>query len=213
MILLIGYEKGGVGKSTLAKNLAVYLQQMGRDVMTVDTDPQQSLYKWSTIRAENPNAQDIPCIKLTGSKILSDLRSLAPKYDDLIIDAGGADSPALRAAMTVATHMLIPMQAAIGDMEPLEHMCELLEQVSAINPNLFYRAVLTMCPALPSQAGFILDAKDAVRSYDIEVLNAYTTRRLIYDQAHGEGLTALESNNVKASQDIIDIAEELLSHV
>ena len=213
MILLIGYEKGGVGKSTLAKNLAVYLQQRGRDVMTVDTDPQQSLYQWAAARADNAAAADMPCIKLTGSKILSDLRSLAPKYDDLIIDAGGADSPALRAAMSIATHMLIPMQPAIGDIQPLGHMCELIEQVKIINPNLIYRAVLTMCPALPNQAALILDAKDAIKSYDLETLNSYTTRRLIYDQASGDGLTAYESDNAKARAEITEIALEVLSHV
>ena len=36
MIILIGSEKGGVGKSTLATNLAVLLTSFGRDVVIVD---------------------------------------------------------------------------------------------------------------------------------------------------------------------------------
>ena len=40
MILLIGGEKGGTGKSTIATNLAVQLALDGKDVMLLDADPQ-----------------------------------------------------------------------------------------------------------------------------------------------------------------------------
>jgi chromosome partitioning protein len=210
MILLIGYEKGGVGKSTLAKNLAVYLQQLGRDLVAVDTDPQQTLYKWANARKDNPDVPDITCVKLTGSKILSDLRSLASKYQDLVIDAGGSDSPALRAAMAIATHLLVPMQPNMGDIEVLEHMAELIDQAQIINPNLYCRSVITMCPTLPSQAGLILAAKEVCESYDLKPLNAITCKRQVYDHSGAMGLSVLESDNLKARQEINEIAQEFL---
>lgn len=40
MIILVGGEKGGAGKSCLAQNLAVYLQKKNRDVLLLDADPQ-----------------------------------------------------------------------------------------------------------------------------------------------------------------------------
>jgi chromosome partitioning protein len=210
MILLIGYEKGGTGKSTLAKNLSVYLQQKGRDLIAVDTDPQQTLYRWSEARNNNPDVQSITCVKLTGSKILADLKSLAGKYQDVVIDAGGVDSPALRASLAVATHLLVPMQPNMGDIEILDHMTDLIEQAKMYNPDLYCRAVITMCPTLPSQAGLILDAKEVCASYELPALNAITCKRLVYDQIGANGLSVLESDNQKARQEIIEIATEFL---
>lgn len=210
MILLIAYEKGGTGKSTLAKNLSVYLQHKGRDLITVDTDPQETLYRWSEVRKSNPDAKPINCVKLTGRHILSELKSLSTKYQDLVIDAGGADSPALRAAMSIATHLLVPLQANVGDLEILDHMADVVEQAQLINPNLYTRAVMTMCPALPSMAGAILDAKEFCKMKNIQPLNAIIYRRQSYDLSSLNGLTALESSDQKARQEVMDLANEFL---
>ena len=44
MIILIGGEKGGTGKTTLATNLATMHALNGKDVLLVDTDKQFSYY-------------------------------------------------------------------------------------------------------------------------------------------------------------------------
>ncbi len=44
MIILVGGEKGGSGKSCLAQNLAVFLQQKNRDILLLDADPTLSRY-------------------------------------------------------------------------------------------------------------------------------------------------------------------------
>ena len=38
MIILVGGEKGGSGKSCLAQNLAVYLQMRGKDCLLYTSD-------------------------------------------------------------------------------------------------------------------------------------------------------------------------------
>ena len=53
MIVLIGGEKGGTGKTTIATNLAALRAMAGRDVLLVDTDPQGSASYWTTSRDEN----------------------------------------------------------------------------------------------------------------------------------------------------------------
>jgi len=53
MILLIGSQKGGCGKSTLATNIAAALSVQKKDVMLVDADRQGSSSNWFLDRSEN----------------------------------------------------------------------------------------------------------------------------------------------------------------
>ena len=59
MILVLGGEKGGSGKSCLAQNLSVWLQRRGHDVLLIDADPQGTSVDWAREREENPDLPDI----------------------------------------------------------------------------------------------------------------------------------------------------------
>ena len=55
MIILVGGEKGGSGKSCLAQNIAVYLRtEKGAKVLMVDCDPQRTTSDWIQERKANP---------------------------------------------------------------------------------------------------------------------------------------------------------------
>ena len=53
VILLVGGEKGGSGKSCLAQNIAVYLQRKKQDVLLLDADPQGTTTDWAKEREMN----------------------------------------------------------------------------------------------------------------------------------------------------------------
>ena len=66
MTVLFGNSKGGVGKSTLAVNLAVHQASEGLDVAIVDTDRQGSVAAWSAVRDEEGITPRIPCVQVFG---------------------------------------------------------------------------------------------------------------------------------------------------
>ena len=213
MIILVGGEKGGSGKSCLAQNLAVYLQANNRDILLLDADPQGTTTDWIKERDENNKVESIPSVQAAGN-IRQILLDLSKRYQDIIIDAGGQDSEALRSAMTIASHMLLPFRPKRRDLKTLVHVEKLIRLAKAVNPELYTRAVITQCPTLPSQSQRILDAKEACESFDLTPLNNFTCNRNIYDDADENGLSVFEvDSDPKAKAEIERIVIEFLGEL
>ena len=91
MIILIGSQKGGPGKTTIAVNLAVEFARQGKDVVLVDADSQRSAARWHADREEQGHTPRIACVEKLGSIHLT-LQDLANRYDTVIVDVAGKDS-------------------------------------------------------------------------------------------------------------------------
>lgn len=212
MMILVGGEKGGSGKSCLAQNLAVYFARDKQAiVLMVDCDPQRTTSDWIQARNSDPSLPAINCIQLYG-KIRNDLLSLKQHYDYVIVDCGGQDNLALRAAMSVAEHVIIPLRPKRRDLKTVPHMEDMLSTCKMVNPKMLASFVITQCPALPTQAGRILEAKEVCSSFGINVLDAVTYNRNIYDDSEEQGSSVLEIDpDSKAAAEMTAIAEELLA--
>ncbi|WP_394129006.1 AAA family ATPase [Shewanella maritima] len=211
MILLVGGEKGGSGKSCLAQNIAVFLTAEAKaSVIMVDCDPQRTTSDWIQARNNNPELPAINCVQLYG-KIRNDLLSLEQHYDYVIVDCGGQDNLALRASLSVASFALIPLRPKRRDLKTVSHMDDIIATCMMINPNMQASFVITQCPSLPNQANRILEAKDVCRTYDINVLDAVNYSRNIYDDSEESGRSVFEIEpNGKAANEMRQIACELL---
>ncbi|MEW9797205.1 AAA family ATPase [Alteromonas sp. CYL-A6] len=212
MIILVGGEKGGSGKSCLAQNIAVYLRtERQASVLMVDCDPQRTTSDWIQERKSNEALPDINCVQLYG-KIRNELLSLRQYYDYVVIDCGGQDNLALRSSMAVADHILIPLRPKRRDLKTVGHMEDILSTCKMVNPGMNAAFVITQCPSLPSLANRILEAKEVCRSFDIPVLNSVTFSRNMYDDSEESGQSVIESEpDGKAALEIRSIIEELLA--
>lgn len=212
MILLVGGEKGGSGKSCLAQNIAVYFaKELDASVMLVDCDPQRTTSDWIQARHEKTDLPWINCVQLYG-KVRYELMGFENHYDYVVIDCGGQDSTTLRAAMSVATHVLLPLRPKRRDLKTLPHMEDTVSTCRMVNPRMVANVVLTQCPSLPNQAGRILDAKDVCQSYDLSVLNSVTFTRNLYDDSEESGLSVLEMEpEGKAATEVRNIITELMA--
>ncbi len=212
MILLVGGEKGGAGKSCMAQNLAVHItQKFQANVLMVDCDPQRTTSDWIQARNEDPNLPTINCIQLYG-KIRNDLLSQDQRFDYVIVDCGGQDNLAMRAAMSVATYVVLPLRPKRRDLKTLPHMEDMLSTCKMVNPKMVATIVMTQCPSLPSQFKRILEAKEVVQSFGLRVLNAVTFSRNIYDDSEEQGSSVIEIEpEGKAAIEIHAIADELFA--
>ena len=138
-VIVIGNEKGGSGKSTVAMNIAVALMKSGRRVATIDLDARQKSF---TNYIENRRAWarhvgrdlDVPnhiCFgemvnfpgtdeRATGSKAFRDtVADLADSNDFIVIDTPGHDGYLTRLAHAMADTLVTPLNDSFVDFEVL----------------------------------------------------------------------------------------------
>lgn len=209
MIVLVGGEKGGSGKSCLAQNLAVYFKtNFPGEVLLVDCDPQRTTSDWIQERKDNLKLTPINCVQLYGN-IREDLLSLKTRYEFVVVDCGGQDNRALRSSMSVASHALIPLRPKRRDLKTLPHMEDIISTCKMVNPTLKAAVVMTQCPSLPNQSKRILEAKDVCQSYCVDVLESIIYSRNVYDDSEEKGLSVMEIEpDGKAAEEIRNIAKE-----
>jgi chromosome partitioning protein len=116
MILLVGSQKGGAGKSTIATNLAAEYARQGSDVVLVDADVQRSSARWHADREAAGLTPAIACIEKLGN-ISGTLNDLDGRYGVVIVDVAGKDSKEMRTGMVVAHKMIVTVRPSQFDLD------------------------------------------------------------------------------------------------
>jgi chromosome partitioning protein len=107
MIIVVGAEKGGVGKTSIATNLAALAAADGIEVLLLDTDVQGSSSAWVRIRNEENVSPSISLLTLPENP-LNELSKLAPKFELIIVDIGAQNYTTMLNAAVVADLVLVP---------------------------------------------------------------------------------------------------------
>ncbi|HMY90756.1 MAG TPA: AAA family ATPase [Nitrosomonas sp.] len=193
MIITVGNTKGGVGKTTIAVNLAIARALAGRDVWLVDGDRQGTAQTAISIRADAGHTPGIACASYPdGITLRAQVQQQSSKFDDIIIDAGGRDSTALRAALVLSDVLLVPFQPRSYDVWALEDIASLVDEARSVRDGLRCYAVLN-CADPGETSTDNTDAAAAVADVpQFEYLATPLRRRKAYSNAAGQGLSVLE---------------------
>jgi chromosome partitioning protein len=200
--LAIVQTKGGVGKTTLAVNVAVERSRQGRNVLLVDADEQATATGFTSQRAQSLGDPGYTAVKLSGADVRTQILRMAPNYQDVVIDVGGRDTNSLRAALTIADVALIPFQPRSFDIWTLGTIAELVAAGRIYNENLNALALVNMADPQGSDNA---EAAEALSGVDgIQFLNSPIGRRKAFPNASSEGLavTELKREDPKASAEL-----------
>ena len=211
MIVLIGGEKGGVGKTTLAVNLAAMRARAERDVLLVDADKQASANLWASIREEEGVIPPVRCVQKRGKGLSADVRDLAGRYEDVMIDAGGQDSVELRAALTIAHLAIFPIQPSLFDAATLETLASLVTQAQGFNPGLVVGIVINRASTNP-RVKEAEEAKELIGEYsNLHLMNVLIRDRIAFRRSARNGLCVLEliEHDKAAEKELADLYQEV----
>lgn len=209
MIILIGGEKGGTGKTTVATNLCACLATAERDVLLVDADRQGSARWWSDRRHETGGLPAVQCVQRYG-RLDGTVRDMASRFDDVVIDCGGQDSNELRSAMLVAEVMFVPVQASILDLVTLQHVTELIDSAQINNTSLRANVFLSRAPTnQSSEETAALKALAQALPETMGVLKTVIHDRRAFRDAAKSGRGVLEWTDEKAVAEFSAFVSEI----
>lgn len=210
MIILVGSQKGGCGKSTTAVNICVQLAHDGHDVVLVDADRQSTAANWAMDRANNKALPVVNCVQKY-ENIRDTVQDLNKRYSYVVIDAAGRDSRELRTGMTASNILLVPFRPSQPDLDTLANLQGIISQAKDLNPQLTACGLLTMASTNPVVQE-VEEAREYLKDYpEIQLLSTIIRDRKVYRDAMSEGKGVIELDNAKATGEIQSLVKEVLS--
>jgi len=208
MILLVGSQKGGCGKSTIAVNICAQLAENGHDVVLLDADRQCTAANWAADRSQNQALSVVHCVQKYES-IRETVQDLDKRYEYVVIDAAGRDSRELRTGMTAAHGLLVPFRPSQPDLDTLANLQNIITQAKDLNPQLMVYGLLTMASTNPVVQE-VNEAREYLQDYpEIQLLTTIIRDRKVYRDAMSEGKGVIELDNVKAAAEIQSLVNEV----
>lgn len=214
MILVVGAEKGGVGKSLMATNIAVLAANADAKVCLLDTDQQGTASAWSRIRNENgihPAISVLACP--TNPK--NELASLSAAYDLIVVDIGAQNYLTMQNTASVADMILIPCGPDQYEVESTLQVIQVLKSMDSKHKNGKVPGYIVL-NNLPTNTRSVeaAELRATFTEDDYPVFTAGLCHRSSWRNSRRSGLAIHEltgkSRDLKASNEMLEIYNEIV---
>jgi chromosome partitioning protein len=206
MVIAVLNSKGGVGKTTIATNLAACFATDKKDVLLIDADPQASALEWKAARPED--ALPLQVIGLPSANLHQEVKRLRTKYELLIIDSGGRVTETARAAAAIADLVLVPTLPSRYDIAATqEFFSKVLGEVMA-----FKEAVRAAIILNQVQTGTAISqaAQEQISALEHPIMNSVLHLYVAYKESAAHGLSVIENDkSSKAAEEMAGLFKEL----
>jgi chromosome partitioning protein len=205
-VIAIGGEKGGVGKTCIAVNVAALLAGKGGRVLLLDTDSRPNALSWL---GERPDV--LP--KIHGAwepqRVPTDLSG----WDHVVIDAGAGDTEVLRHAMEIADLLVSPFKPAQFDIWKARAVSKRIAEARTFNRSLDAVAFVNCAnPTIGRQDEGVM-ARAALKlemsAWRVAEIIVRDLKAFVTTQQYGIGVHEHGRRGAQATEDMWQLMSEL----
>ena len=215
MLIAVATRKGGVGKPTIATNLAATRAGQGHTVKVIDADHDEYAYMWGMLRRQQEIEPTILLSKQTGN-IYPDLIAEKAATDTVIVDVGGKHSPELIYAVGACDVLVLPVRAGQFDVWSLGTMAQMVNEMRASGKE--FRIVPVMNAISPDERSSLTAAladqlEKLQETFGTHVMKIVQRNAFSVAAMEGKGVTELPRNRdtEKAQDEILNLYEEVFA--
>ena len=209
MIIATQNLKGGVGKTTVATNLACFIAEKvgSENVLLVDADTQESALTWASRRPDN--LPTITCVSNSNdAALMKQVKNYAKKYEWIIIDgAPNADNVAAQVT-AISDVIIIPCRHSPMDLWSSDSRFKpVLERAIELEPN---KKIFMLRNQVQAKTNLARDAKEVMNDLGFQVLDNYLSILIAFMEAPINGMSVKEyEEKSKASSEFETLFNEI----
>jgi chromosome partitioning protein len=204
MVISLINLKGGVGKTTVAINLAAGIARKTNRLLMIDADPQGSALQWQAV--ENNIAFQI----IHHPQPIEDQHAtyLQQNYDHVVIDSPPANGALTDSILAISDLAIVPVNPSPLDIWASRAILKRIDVAQDYNQLLTTR--LLICRKIP---GTVVGrgARDALNVFEMAIFETELCQRIAYVEAMIAGVSVLQyAPSSKAAAEIQELCREVL---
>ncbi len=208
MVISVTNLKGGVGKTTIAVNVAVGFALKGYSVCLVDSDREQrSATEWRDNR-DKPETE-VTVVSISEKQFTSEIKTLRGKFDIVVIDGVPQLSELAQYMIGVSDLVLIPITPSLIDYRGFETFFKKYREIKRMKEEMGGNVKGAVIINRVQRNRLSNEIQEAVQSYDIHLLGSRLFDRLAYKDTFTEGLSVLEYKDEKAKEEVQLLVDEI----
>lgn len=206
MVLSTINLKGGVGKTTIAVNLAVAFANRGKKVCIIDTDSEQlSSVKWSGQRDDAMVRVAVSAV--SAEKLVREASEYAKMYDLVILDGAPQLGKLANSTLIASDVVIVPITASALDFWAMENFLERFQEAKNLKESLQAFILLNRYSSARNVSKEILDVLNEFP--EIGKLQSTIGDRVAYNEIITQGVGVVEYKDLKAKREMEALASEL----